>query len=29
VLPTYGGLAVTSIGDCDNDGLNEINVGNV
>jgi hypothetical protein len=29
VLPTYGVLAVTSIGDCDNDGINEINVGNV
>ena len=29
VLPTWGGLAVTSIGDCDNDGKNEINVGSV
>jgi len=29
VLPTYGSMAVVSIGDCDNDGLNEINAGNV
>ena len=29
VLPTFGGLAVVSIGDCDNDGRNEINVGSV
>ena len=29
VLPTFGELAVTSIGDCDNDGKNEINVGSV
>lgn len=29
VLPTWGGLAVTCIGDCDNDGKNEINVGSV
>ena len=29
VLPTFGYLAVTSIGDCDNDGKNEINVGSV
>jgi hypothetical protein len=29
ILPTFGGLAVVSIGDCDNDGKNEINVGSV
>jgi len=29
VLPTWGNLAVTNIGDCDNDGKNEINVGSV
>ena len=29
VLPTYGDLAVVSIGDCDNDGKNEINAGSV
>ena len=29
VLPTFGYLAVTCIGDCDNDGKNEINVGSV
>jgi hypothetical protein len=29
ILPTWGGLAVTCIGDCDNDGKNEINVGSV
>ena len=29
LLPTFGELAVTSIGDCDNDGKNEINVGSV
>jgi hypothetical protein len=29
VLPTYGWMAVVSIGDCDNDGKNEINLGNV
>jgi hypothetical protein len=29
VLPTWGGLAVTCIGDCDNDGKNEINAGAV
>ncbi len=29
VLPTFGDLAVVSIGDCDNDGKNEINVGSV
>ena len=29
VLPTWGRQAVTSIGDCDNDGKNEINVGSV
>ena len=29
VLPTFGGLAVVSIGDCDNDGRNDINVGSV
>lgn len=28
-LPTYGWMAVISIGDCDNDGKNEINAGNV
>ena len=28
-LPTYGWMAVVSIGDCDNDGKNEINAGNV
>jgi len=29
VLPTFGELAVVSIGDCDNDGKNEINAGSV
>lgn len=29
VLPTYGDLSVVSIGDCDNDGKNEINAGSV
>ncbi|MDH7518039.1 MAG: hypothetical protein QHH19_06840 [Candidatus Thermoplasmatota archaeon] len=29
VLPTFGDLAVLSIGDCDNDGKNEINAGSV
>ena len=29
VLPTYGCLAVVCIGDCDNDGKNEINAGSV
>ena len=29
VLPTYGWMAVVCIGDCDNDGKNEINAGNV
>jgi len=29
VLPTFGWMAVVSIGDCDNDGKNEINAGNV
>jgi len=29
LLPTFGELAVTSIGDCDNDGKNEINIGSV
>jgi hypothetical protein len=29
VLPTFGELAVVSIGDCDNDGKNEINIGSV
>lgn len=29
VLPTWGWMAVVSIGDCDNDGKNEINLGNV
>ena len=29
VLPTFGDLAVVCIGDCDNDGKNEINVGSV
>jgi len=28
-LPTYGWMAVICIGDCDNDGKNEINAGNV
>jgi hypothetical protein len=28
-LPTYGWMAVVCIGDCDNDGKNEINAGNV
>jgi hypothetical protein len=28
-LPTYGWMAVECIGDCDNDGKNEINAGNV
>ena len=28
-LPTYGEMAVECIGDCDNDGKNEINAGNV
>jgi hypothetical protein len=28
-LPTYGWMAVIRIGDCDNDGKNEINAGNV
>jgi len=29
ILPTFGCLAVLSIGDCDNDGKNEINAGSV
>lgn len=29
VLPTFGWMAVVCIGDCDNDGKNEINAGNV
>lgn len=29
VLPTFGDLAVVCIGDCDNDGKNEINAGSV
>jgi len=29
VLPTFGWMAVVCIGDCDNDGKNEINTGNV
>ena len=29
VLPTFGWMAVVCIGDCDNDGKNEINVGSV
>jgi hypothetical protein len=29
VLPTFGWMAVVCIGDCDNDGKNEINCGNV
>jgi hypothetical protein len=29
VLPTFGWMAVVCIGDCDNDGRNEINAGNV
>ena len=29
VLPTFGWMAVICIGDCDNDGKNEINAGNV
>ena len=29
VLPTFGDLAVVSVGDCDNDGKNEINAGSV
>ena len=29
VLPTFGSMAVVCIGDCDNDGKNEINAGNV
>ncbi len=29
VLPTFGDLAVVAVGDCDNDGKNEINVGSV
>jgi len=29
VLQTFGDLAVVSIGDCDNDGINEINAGSV
>jgi hypothetical protein len=29
VLPTFGNLAVCSIGDCDNDGKNEIHAGSV
>jgi hypothetical protein len=29
VLPTWGWMAVVSVGDCDNDGKNEINLGNV
>lgn len=29
VLPTFGNLAVVSIGDCDNDGKNEIHAGSV
>jgi WD40 repeat protein len=29
VLPTFGVLAVVAIGDCDNDGKNEINAGSV
>jgi|GEM_PF-753969 len=29
ILPTFGELAVVSIGDCDNDGKNEINAGSV
>ena len=29
VLPTWGNQAITCIGDCDNDGKNEINVGSV
>ena len=28
-LPTFGWMAVVCIGDCDNDGKNEINAGNV
>jgi len=28
-LPTYGWMAVVCVGDCDNDGKNEINAGNV
>ena len=29
VLPTFGTLAVVAVGDCDNDGKNEINAGSV
>jgi hypothetical protein len=29
VLPTFGWMAVVCVGDCDNDGKNEINCGNV
>jgi FG-GAP-like repeat len=29
ILPTFGWMAVVCIGDCDNDGKNEINAGNV
>ena len=29
VLQTFGHLAVMNIGDCDNDGKNELNVGSV